>query len=255
MGARAYDPSDGLFFSRDPLGLGLYTYAGDNPISFRDPSGMLPEYDENVAAALTFVFGDQNAAEPLVNPEPVSPSNEAGSSLTTAVPTAAPMNAEAGVPASALPAQGATPESSATANGPASGTEGQAGQGATADHGPGSYETVNHAMSDRAAAYQEQVTGQDARTKAYFVNGQEYDGYDNGELQEAKGPGYAKNLGTPWFQGEQQMLDQAARQLQNAGNVPLTWYFAEPEAASYMQRSFQNNDLGAIRVVYQPVDE
>ena len=42
--ARQYDPSTGRFLSRDPLGpqdyASLYTYVGDNPLSYTDPSGM-----------------------------------------------------------------------------------------------------------------------------------------------------------------------------------------------------------------------
>ena len=45
MNARYYDPSMGRFFSEDPLGLGggdltLYSYAGNNPVVFVDPSGL-----------------------------------------------------------------------------------------------------------------------------------------------------------------------------------------------------------------------
>jgi RHS repeat-associated protein len=45
MNARYYDPSTGRFLSEDPLGLGggdltLYSYAGNNPVVFVDPSGL-----------------------------------------------------------------------------------------------------------------------------------------------------------------------------------------------------------------------
>jgi RHS repeat-associated protein len=45
MNARYYDPSLGRFLSEDPLGFGggdltLYSYAGNNPVVFVDPSGL-----------------------------------------------------------------------------------------------------------------------------------------------------------------------------------------------------------------------
>ncbi|MGW3124663.1 RHS repeat-associated core domain-containing protein, partial [Streptomyces sp. NPDC001107] len=47
LGARAYDPTLGRFLTTDPLstpynpqGLNAYTYAGNNPLTFSDPSGL-----------------------------------------------------------------------------------------------------------------------------------------------------------------------------------------------------------------------
>jgi RHS repeat-associated protein len=52
VGARKYDPTLGRFISADPLlqptspqSLGGYTYAGDNPVTTSDPSGLCPEID------------------------------------------------------------------------------------------------------------------------------------------------------------------------------------------------------------------
>ncbi|NLD93286.1 MAG: RHS repeat-associated core domain-containing protein [Fibrobacter sp.] len=45
MNARYYDPTNGRFLSEDPIGLSggdltLYSYAGNNPVVFVDPSGL-----------------------------------------------------------------------------------------------------------------------------------------------------------------------------------------------------------------------
>jgi RHS repeat-associated protein len=45
LGRRYYDPAEGRFLSRDPIGYGgkdpnLYRYAGNNPVNAGDPSGM-----------------------------------------------------------------------------------------------------------------------------------------------------------------------------------------------------------------------
>jgi len=67
MNARYYDPTIGRFLSEDPLGLGggdmtLYSYAGNNPVVFVDPSGLCAEsggshnsWKNNVSNGLYFI--------------------------------------------------------------------------------------------------------------------------------------------------------------------------------------------------------
>lgn len=43
MGVRQDDPNLGRFISRDPIAMGDYSYAANNPVNFRDPSGMARE--------------------------------------------------------------------------------------------------------------------------------------------------------------------------------------------------------------------
>jgi len=70
--------------------------------------------------------------------------------------------------------------------------------------GPGAWGTAAESMSSRAAAYQARVTG-GAASSVYRVGGVKFDGFANGFLQEAKGPGYAKFVRNgqfqPWFSG------------------------------------------------------
>uniref|UniRef100_UPI0005A9BFF0 RHS repeat-associated core domain-containing protein n=1 Tax=Streptacidiphilus melanogenes TaxID=411235 RepID=UPI0005A9BFF0 len=64
IGARKYDPTTGRFISADPLfqpgepqSIGGYAYAGDNPVSSSDPTGLSPTWQQIIAAvvALTVV--------------------------------------------------------------------------------------------------------------------------------------------------------------------------------------------------------
>ena len=73
-----------------------------------------------------------------------------------------------------------------------------------------------------------QITG---RPEGYSVNGVEFDGYQNGELLDAKGLGHAKLLPAEWSSADEQLRDAADRQLEAAGSTPIHWIFAEEEAA------------------------
>ena len=73
MNARFYDPAIGRFLSEDPLGLGggdltLYSYAGNNPVVFVDPSGLcrtsglspLTSYRKEIAGLSAGAWGTSN---------------------------------------------------------------------------------------------------------------------------------------------------------------------------------------------------
>jgi hypothetical protein len=91
--------------------------------------------------------------------------------------------------------------------------------------------------------------------EGYAVNGVKFDGYDDGVLQDAKGEGYARFVRDgdfkPWFDGAQGFVEQAQSQLAAANGTPITWYFAEQEAAIATQNLFDQNGIG-INIVYQP---
>lgn len=117
---------------------------------------------------------------------------------------------------------------------------------------PGAWMTVKESMSARAAAYQEQITGQTGT--AYKVNGVKFDGYTNGTLQEAKGPGYAKFVKDgefpDWFRGSRALAEQAKRQVQAAGSTPIPWSVAEAPAVAALNNLFSEYDVLGINVVY-----
>nr|WP_159105209.1 hemagglutinin repeat-containing protein [Herbaspirillum sp. B39] len=89
--------------------------------------------------------------------------------------------------------------------------------------GGGRWIPVNESMSDRARAYQEQITGRSGQ--AYLVNKVKFDGVkSDGTLQDAKGPGYEKFVGKngrfePWYEGKEALIDQAARQINAAKGI------------------------------------
>ena len=66
---------------------------------------------------------------------------------------------------------------------------------------------------------------------SYYVNGVEFDGYQNGELIDAKGLGYEKLLTAEWSRADEQLRETALHQLEAAGSTPIHWIFAEEEAA------------------------
>jgi hypothetical protein len=84
----------------------------------------------------------------------------------------------------------------------------------------------------------------------------DFDGFKDGVLLEVKGPGYRQLLermgGRRWFQGVDEMLEQARRQIDAANDTPIQWHFAEREVADFMRELFQKRNLGRIKVVHTP---
>lgn len=128
----------------------------------------------------------------------------------------------------------------------------------------GEWQTVNESMKERAAAYQEQITGRPA-TDAYVVGkpGEQvkFDGYGEAGFAEAKGSGYSqfidKDSGEfkPWYRGRQDALDQATRQINAANGEPITWYVAEADAAKTFRNLFAKNGIDQIDVVHRPASK
>jgi filamentous hemagglutinin len=109
-------------------------------------------------------------------------------------------------------------------------------------------------MSERAAAYQTQITGRTG--ESYVVNGVKFDGVGAKGLVDAKGPGYANFVKDgqfqPWFKGKQALLDQAERQIAAANGAPITWHVAEAEAATAIQNLLRSKGIQNITVVHTP---
>lgn len=125
---------------------------------------------------------------------------------------------------------------------------------------PGRWTKCKESMSDRAADFQEQQTGRKARIWEYKVGNVSFDGFKDGKLIEAKGPGYAKWLELDdqgqlrfrkFFEGAQSMEKQLYAQDKVAQGVPVEWRVAEPRLAEYLRQVIKARKL-KITVVYVP---
>lgn len=88
------------------------------------------------------------------------------------------------------------------------------------------------------------------------VNGVKFDGYSNGVLQEAKGPGYASFVKEGrfqrWFHGRSGLVEQAQRQASESGGTPIIWSVAEAPAADAVDYLFDQAGIVGIDVVHVP---
>ncbi|QRN92983.1 hypothetical protein JRI60_27650 [Archangium violaceum] len=131
--------------------------------------------------------------------------------------------------------------------------------------GPGQWGPAQESMSARARAYQEQISGHFA-DDAYWVGGMstkaggvKFDGFKDGVLLEAKGPGYANkfldNLDPKvWFKnsGARDLVIQAKRQLNaiKGTGTPIRWHIAEEKTAEAIRLLLKNEEVVGIEVVY-----
>jgi hypothetical protein len=127
--------------------------------------------------------------------------------------------------------------------------------------GPGRWKTVKPSGSERAQLYQQQITGRPA-SEVYRIGDVEFDGFTEGVLLEAKGPGYksffeVSSEPKPWYErsgkfGE--LLDQARAQAKLAKRLGLRlrWHVAESEVATSLIKIFEDQRLSEIEVVYTP---
>jgi Restriction endonuclease fold toxin 5 len=101
------------------------------------------------------------------------------------------------------------------------------------------------------AEYQEFITGYPVGN-VYRVGNVNFDGYNEatGTLLDAKGnySGVIERL--PRFM-DRYFLKTATKQLGAAGDTPIAWHFAQPDAAEYVKALFLENDID-ISVYFTP---
>ncbi|MDY7233152.1 Tox-REase-5 domain-containing protein [Hyalangium rubrum] len=142
----------------------------------------------------------------------------------------------------------------------------QTASGAQPAQGPGQWGPARESMSRRAARYQAQISGRPAG-EAYWIGGVDtkmggvkFDGFQEGVLLEAKGPGYANKFldsldPHPWFKnsGAKSLLEQARRQLQVANGIPIRWHVAEKKSADAIRKLLRNGGILSIKIVHTPM--
>ncbi len=118
----------------------------------------------------------------------------------------------------------------------------------------GRWTKVVESMPKRARAFQARVTGRVG--EAFVVGGVKFDGFIDGVLLEVKGPGYANFVKNGefanWFQGAEELVEQARRQLRAAGGTPIRWHFAEESAAEATRSLFNRWRIAGIDIVVTP---
>ncbi|HBH54713.1 MAG TPA: hypothetical protein DDY91_22755, partial [Planctomycetaceae bacterium] len=109
----------------------------------------------------------------------------------------------------------------------------------------GQWQSVIESMLERARAYQQQITGRSGQ--AYFVDGVKFDGVANGDLIDAKGPGYANFVKNGWFRhwfnGADELVEQAQRQVRAANGTPIRWHVAEADAVTAIRNLFADSGI------------
>ncbi|CAM4482823.1 restriction endonuclease fold toxin 5 domain-containing protein [Corallococcus exiguus] len=139
------------------------------------------------------------------------------------------------------------------------------GNSAAPSKGPGQWAPANESMSPRARGYQEQITGHTA-DEAYWVGGTstkaggvKFDGFRNGVLLDAKGPGYAAffedNLAPKeWFRlsgKARELVTQGQRQVDivRGMGIRIEWHVAEKHAADSIRKLLERNSVTEIVVI------
>jgi hypothetical protein len=144
---------------------------------------------------------------------------------------------------------------------------GAGGAGTGDGRGPGEWGPAQESKEPGPARdYQEYITGHSA-DEAYWVGGvgkksggTKFDGFKDGVLIEAKGPGYLNkfedNLDPkPWFKltGAQDLIDQARRQCERVRGTGfrIEWYVAEERVAEAIKKLFEGKGFRELTVIHK----
>ena len=89
--------------------------------------------------------------------------------------------------------------------------------------------------------------------------GVKLDGFEEGLLLDAKGPGFANKFNDDlspkkWFapSGARALMEQAGRQFKAAKGVPIRWHVAEKKAADAIRKLLKDAGVEGIEVVHTP---
>jgi hypothetical protein len=113
-------------------------------------------------------------------------------------------------------------------------------------------------MSDRAGAYQQQITGL-PHGMAVYLNGVMFDGCrtTDGTMLEAKGPGYEfamtdKGGWEDWYEGIDKLKADLSRYSAAAGNRTVEYHFAEARVATYVSNYVESLGISNVHVFIRP---
>jgi RHS repeat-associated protein len=230
--ARYLDVRTGRFFTQDtkaaqpadPATMHRYLYARANPVNRIDPSGLQDDLvelsvEEGVEETLDATELSSEGLQQLPN----QIADEL--SATTEVEGDAIADAE-------LEAEEAEAEVS------------QASEGEYVDE---------PSTTGRAAKYQEYATGR-PQGQAYKLNGVKFDSFENGNLIDAKGPGYARLFQQSFAESVKSKLSQELlRQLGARAGARIIWRIAEEEAVPVFEEIIEEvGGSGIVDVVHFP---
>lgn len=112
--------------------------------------------------------------------------------------------------------------------------------------------------SDRAIAYQAQITGLPPGM-AVKLNGVTFDGCrtSDGTMLEAKGPGYefamtSEDDWQPWYRGVDALKADITKQSIAANGRQVEWHVAESRVADYLKAYAADNDLKNVKIIHTP---
>ena len=252
--ARYYNPANGRFnaidpyagSSYDPQSLHKYLYCHADPVNGIDPSGKKYTLVGAVSTmAITYILFSANVAN-APGPEEVTIPDLGGEMVIDGYWTIA-----GGVVIShvILPATQMTIKWVGRKIRPIPSVPG-------VTTGPGKWVKVNEHMSDRAAIYQEQITGKPAGN-VYLVDGVKIDGYEAGKLLEAKGLGYENFVKNGefvdwWAKGRNELISQAQSQIRVANGCTIEWHFADEEVLNATQALLREEGINGIKYIHTP---